>query len=186
MTRKEARKHLIDWVSYVENPNSIPDFDQPCSVDEIIESMKIGAKVLSESELPEDLKEAAIQAAQSDMQDRQIMEASNDERMRYSRIFRRGFKVGWMARDDQIPKLPNDVDEVAREYSKKCYCPILKHKDGIGLNCSEIETALKAGAEWQKDKILKLIEVRISEIIGDAQPNPVLRIELQGIIDKIK
>lgn len=42
----------------------------------------------------EDLEEAAIQAAQSDMQDRQIMEASNDERMRYSRIFRRGFKAG--------------------------------------------------------------------------------------------
>lgn len=43
-----------------------------------------------------------------------------------------------------------------------------------------------AGAEWKKDEILKLIETRISEIIGDAQPNPVLRIELQSIIDKIK
>lgn len=83
-------------------------------------------------------------------------------------------------------ELPEGMDEAAREYSKKCYCPILKHKDGIGLNCSEIETALKAGAEWQKDKMLKLIETRISEIIGDAQPNPVLRIELQDIIDKIK
>ncbi len=43
-----------------------------------------------------------------------------------------------------------------------------------------------AGAKWMKSKILKLIETRISEIIGDAQPNPVLRIELQDIIDKIK
>ena len=49
--------------------------------------------------LPSNLDEAAIDAAQLDMQDRQIMEATNDERLRYSRIFRRGFKAGaeWMA-----------------------------------------------------------------------------------------
>jgi len=47
--------------------------------------------------------------AQLDMQDRQIMEATNDERLRYSRIFRRGFKSGakWLAgqgetRDDIV------------------------------------------------------------------------------------
>lgn len=53
-------------------------------------------KVIS---LPSNLDEAAIDAAQLDMQDRQIMEATNDERQRYSRIFRRGFKSGaeWMA-----------------------------------------------------------------------------------------
>ena len=37
----------------------------------------------------------------------------------------------------------------------------------------------------EKD-IISLIESRISEILGDAQPNPVLRMELQGVIDKIK
>lgn len=37
----------------------------------------------------------------------------------------------------------------------------------------------------EKD-IISLIESRILEILGDAQPNPVLRIELQSIIDKIK
>ena len=49
--------------------------------------------------LPSKLDEAAIDAAQLDMQDRQIMEATNEERLRYSRIFRRGFKAGaeWMA-----------------------------------------------------------------------------------------
>lgn len=57
------------------------------------------------------------------------------------------------------PSLPEGLDEAAREYSKKCYCPILKHKDGIGLNCSEIETALKAGAEWQKVQDQKTIEL---------------------------
>ena len=52
-----------------------------------------------EPSLPSNLDEAAIDAAQLDMQDRQIMEAPNEERLRYSRIFRRGFKAGarWMA-----------------------------------------------------------------------------------------
>jgi len=44
--------------------------------------------------LPSNLDEAAIDAAQLDMQDRQIMEDSNEHRMLYSRIFRRGFKAG--------------------------------------------------------------------------------------------
>ena len=49
--------------------------------------------------LPSNLGEAAIQAAQNDMCDRQIMEDSNERRMLYSRVFRRGFKAGalWMA-----------------------------------------------------------------------------------------
>lgn len=56
-------------------------------------------KYLSDPSLLSNLDEAAIDAAQLDMQDRQVMEATNDERLRYSRIFRRGFKAGaeWMA-----------------------------------------------------------------------------------------
>ena len=42
------------------------------------------------------------------------------------------------------------------------------------------------GYEQAEKDIISLIESRISEILGDAQPSPVLRIELQGIIDKIK
>ena len=42
------------------------------------------------------------------------------------------------------------------------------------------------GYEQAEKDIISLIESRISEILGDAQPNPVLRMELQGIIDKIK
>ena len=44
----------------------------------------------------------------------------------------------------------------------------------------------KIGYEQAEKDIVSLIETRISEILGDAQPNPVLRMELQGIIDKIK
>lgn len=46
--------------------------------------------------------------------------------------------------------------------------------------------ACENGYEQAEKEIISLIESRISEILGDAQPNPVLRIELQGIIDKIK
>lgn len=41
-----------------------------------------------------DLEIAAIEAADKDMQGRQIMEESNEKRQLYSRIFRRGFKAG--------------------------------------------------------------------------------------------
>ena len=63
------------------------------------EAVDIAIEALSQHSLPSNLDEAAIDAAQLDMQDRQIMEATNDERLRYSRIFRRGFKAGaeWTA-----------------------------------------------------------------------------------------
>lgn len=69
----------------------------------------------------EDLEKAAINAADEDMQGRQIMEASNDERQRYSRIFRRGFKAGanWQKQQDN-----NDANHALVEQTKTqqmCY-----------------------------------------------------------------
>lgn len=63
-------------------------------VDEKRQKAGCGITKMMETPVSDDLEEAAIRAAQSDMQDRQIMEASNDDRMRYSRTFRRGFKAG--------------------------------------------------------------------------------------------
>lgn len=82
----------------------------------------------------------------------------------------------------------NGLEEAAEEYRRESYRKsVLPNIDGpMPEYGGSIKDAFIAGAEWQKDKILKLIELRISEIIGDAQPNPVLRIELQSIIDKIK
>lgn len=51
-----------------------------------------------------DLENAALEAADKDMQGRQVMEASNEDRMLYSRIFRRGFKAGVQWKED-ISKL---------------------------------------------------------------------------------
>lgn len=43
-----------------------------------------------------------------------------------------------------------------------------------------------AGSESMREKVISLIESRIGEILGDAQPAPVLRTELRELINKIK
>lgn len=52
----------------------------------------------------QELSKAAIDAADNDMRGRQIMEASNEDRMLYSRIFRRGFKAGAEWQKEQMMK----------------------------------------------------------------------------------
>ena len=42
------------------------------------------------------------------------------------------------------------------------------------------------GYEQAEKNIISIIESRISEILGDAQPAPVLRAELRELIDRIK
>ena len=46
--------------------------------------------------------------------------------------------------------------------------------------------AYRQGYEQAEKDIISLIESRIGEILGDAQPAPVLRAELREIINKIK
>lgn len=47
-------------------------------------------------------------------------------------------------------------------------------------------TAYRKGYEQSEQDIISLIESRIAEIMGDAQPAPILRIELIELINKIK
>ena len=42
------------------------------------------------------------------------------------------------------------------------------------------------GYEQAERDIISLIESRLSEIVGDAQPKPILRAELEELINKIK
>ena len=42
------------------------------------------------------------------------------------------------------------------------------------------------GYDQALEDIISLIESRISEILGDAQPKPALRLELRQLIDRIK
>ena len=76
------------------------------------------------------------------------------------------------------------------------------HKDGIHLlgrrdrynnivihpetMVGVLRNAAQKGYEQAEKDIISLIESRIGEILGDAQPAPVLRIELRELINKIK
>ena len=42
------------------------------------------------------------------------------------------------------------------------------------------------GYRCEEKDIIYIIESRISEIVGDAQPNPTLRAELRDLINKLK
>ena len=46
--------------------------------------------------------------------------------------------------------------------------------------------AFQEGYEQSQQDIVATIKSRIDEILGDAQPNPILRIELQELIKKIE
>lgn len=82
------------------------------------------------------------------------------------------------------------AEEKAVEYQIKTHGPnvmggasMLSEEEYMRFN---MNLDFKNGYEQAENDIISIIESRISEILGDAQPNPVLRIELQGIIDKIK
>lgn len=79
------------------------------------------------------------------------------------------------------------IDEEAEKYGREYVILPDDYNDGdIDFYAEETGKAFKAGAEFATQRIISLIESRISEILGDAQPAPVLRIELQERIDKIK
>ena len=54
------------------------------------------------------------------------------------------------------------------------------------FNHHDLMSAAQRGYEQAEKDIISLIESRIGEIMGDAQPAPVLRIELRELINKIK
>ena len=54
------------------------------------------------------------------------------------------------------------------------------------LQVGEIAKFYNDGYEQAEKDMLAIIESRLSEIIGDAQPKPVLRAELEELIAKIR
>lgn len=74
----------------------------------------------------------------------------------------------------------------AEEAARKAY-PILPDDTPIGKNVSRAFGKIYQNGYEQREKgIISLIESRIREILGDAQPAPVLRAELRELINKIK
>jgi hypothetical protein len=105
--------------------------------------------------IPDGLDEAAIDAAQLDMQDRQIMEDSNEHRMLYSRIFRRGFKAGaeWMAGQFEKNRLAACDEQTKEEYEKET-----ELVDKIVTEEHRMPTfsdAIIYGINWQKQQMEK-------------------------------
>lgn len=91
MTQEKARKYLIDWINYVNDPSLVAFIDEPCSSEEILEAMRIGAEALYQHSLPEDLDEATKEYApdfSNDLTSKAAVEAVRD-----------AFKAGaeWMA-----------------------------------------------------------------------------------------
>lgn len=61
-----------------------------------------------------------------------------------------------------------------------------KENGTLGYDYNQIYDAAKKGYEQAEKDILSLIESRLSELLGDAQPTPILRYELLDLIKKIK
>ena len=92
---------------------------------------------------------------------------------------------------NSLPKEPVEPEVECDDLKKAADDHIRRVTDAAGhpgwdWETQDIADAFKAGAEWQKKNIIATIESRLSEIIGDAQPNPILRIELQELIKKIE
>ena len=59
-----------------------------------------------------------------------------------------------------------------------------EHPKGLYHTC--FVDGYQQGYEQAEKDIIALIESRLSELLGDAQPTPILRYELQDLIKKIK
>ena len=113
MTQEEVNYIKDAFSQIIDDIAGNPDWDEAARA--VASDLGTLERKLEEkiSSFPSGLDEAAVQAAQVDMCDRQIMEDSNKHRMLYSRIFRRGFKAGVEWRDALISKLPDNLDEAA-------------------------------------------------------------------------
>lgn len=96
MTKEEARKRLLDWIQYVTDPEKVPFMDEPCSDEEILLAMRIGADALSQPSLPFNIDEVADKQAET-IYPKIIREghiAKHDVNLLTRRGFKKGFKAG--------------------------------------------------------------------------------------------
>lgn len=74
----------------------------------------------------------------------------------------------------------------AKERALEVYPRYEKYTTSQKLIVNDMRDGFIQGYEQAEKDILAIIEFRISEIIGDAQPRPALRAELQELIKQIK
>lgn len=87
-----------------------------------------------------------------------------------------------------------DYDRLEHDYSL-CLCYFTNNRlsktnyEIRGLEtiiCDTIGEYMDEGERHAKERVISIIESRLSELLGDAQPTPILRYELQDLIKKIK
>lgn len=93
-------------------------------------------------------------------------------------IFIAGAK--WQADHNPLPEDTVLFNKGVAEGKRLMMDEWLKDRDGCFWD------GVEEGKKAMKDAILAIIESRLSEIIGDAQPKPALRAELEELINKIK
>lgn len=144
---KNPIKHLTDWPALKNTALHFANWQKQRDnipqelVDAFWEFQKVGGDAVrdfinavngynSNKSISKDLEKAAITAADEDMQGRQIMEESNENRQLYSRIFRRGFKAGANWQKQQIMK--EAVEGTARPDDNEIWCNLASSnlKDG--------------------------------------------------------
>ena len=73
----------------------------------------------------------------------------------------------------------------AEEAALKAYPVVIEEHTERDLNKPRRLSYIKGYEQAEKD-IISIIESRLSELLGDAQPTPTLRAELRDLIKKIK
>lgn len=81
-------------------------------------------------------------------------------------------------------KRKNKMSKQAEERAKKAY-PLDAPKTIKSVQEILQETYIEGYEQAEKD-IISIIESRLSELLGDAQPTPILRAELSDLIKKIE
>ena len=81
------------------------------------------------------------------------------------------------------------MSKQAEQAALKAYPKEIRDKTGFVIDIGHpqwIRDYYIQGYEQAEKDIISIIESRLSELLGDAQPTPILRMELSDLIKKIK
>ena len=82
------------------------------------------------------------------------------------------------------------AEEAALKAYPPTYTTVKRHAKRVQSELVDTHKPVRAifqqGYEQAEKDIIFIIESRLSELLGDAQPTPILRYELQDLIKKIK
>ena len=128
-----TREQIIERAKQVQFSSNIRDYMD--FVAEIAELDDIQSEELDEA--AEEYKQGVIDTGSDYL-------SESDESLYYAEALKEAYKAGWLARDSQIPKLPDDVYEAAEMYEEE-------RISDYGYR-GEWSGAFKAGAKWAMEQ----------------------------------